>query len=104
MALSHEGKGSILSFYLSDHLPISGLFPKSLFHFPAASAVIQSLTAVEQDPVSSHQTRSNPFKLTPNTKAKSTSSSRGTSYFESLKSTLPPRNKPGKLVIFPSVF
>eukprot|EP00795_Rhopilema_esculentum_P013213 gene13213-4031_t len=38
--------------------------------------------------------RSNPFKLTPNTKAKALSSSKGTSYFESLTSTLPPKNKP----------
>jgi len=61
----------------------------------SATMDTQSKTHTEEEDVVSSQTRSNPFKLTPNTKAKAVSSSRGTSYFESLKSTLPPKNKLG---------
>eukprot|EP00112_Aurelia_sp_Birch-Aquarium-sp1_P022414 Seg631.2 transcript_id=Seg631.2/GoldUCD/mRNA.D3Y31 product="WD repeat and HMG-box DNA-binding protein 1" protein_id=Seg631.2/GoldUCD/D3Y31 len=43
---------------------------------------------------SSGQGRSNPFKLSQKTQSKTQASSRGTSYFESLTSTMPLKNKP----------
>ena len=46
---------------------------------------------------SSGQVRSNPFKLSQKTQSKTQASSRGTSYFESLTSTMPPKNKPGMI-------